>query len=514
MARIVSRKTTVLAVLLGGLAWTTAADALQLDAKSKAGDAPKNIILILADDLGFGDVGCQGATKVKTPNIDRLAARGLRFVDGHCSSATCTPSRYAIMTGEYPWRKKGTNILAGDSALILPVDGSTLPAVLKRAGYATACVGKWHLGLGPPKGPIDWNGLIVPGPLEVGFDHSFIIPATGDRVPCVFVEDRRIAGLDPKDPIEVSYRRQVGDEPTGRDHPELLKMKLDQGHDGTIVNGISRIGWMSGGKSARWIDEQIAETLEDKAVAFIEKFKDKPFFLYFASHDIHVPRVPGKPFVGATELGARGDAIAELDATVGKLVATLEHLKLIDDTLIIFTSDNGPVLNDGYADGAVEKLAGHAPAGPFRGGKYTNWEGGTRVPFVVSWPRRIKPGVSDALVCQVDFLVSLAALVGADVPATSRRDGQNILPALLGETSKGRESLVEQASGPETLALRQGNLKFILRPGRIEPGARLNEPRLYDLSRDPGETKDLAPARPNVVRELADTLEKLRRFQN
>lgn len=215
---------------------------------------PPNIVLILADDVGYGDFSCYGATRVATPNVDRLAARGMRFTDAHSSSATCTPSRYSLMTGEYAWRKKGTNILPGDAALIIEPGRATLPSVLHAAGYATGCVGKWHLGLG--RGNIDWNGEIQPGPLEVGFDYSFIIPATGDRVPCVFVENHRVFGLDPQDPIQVSYNEKVGNDPTGRERPDLLAMKLSAGHDGTIVNGISRIGFMSGGKSARWVDTE------------------------------------------------------------------------------------------------------------------------------------------------------------------------------------------------------------------------------------------------------------------
>ncbi len=256
--------------------------------------------------------------------------------------------------------------------------------MLKRAGYATGVVGKWHLGLG--QGKIDWNGEITPGPREIGFDESFIIAGTGDRVPCVYVENQRVAGLDPRDPIEVNYQHKVGDEPTGRENPELLKMPLSHGHDFTIVNGISRIGWMQGGKSARWVDEDMADTLVSKATAFIERHQQEPFFLYFPTHDAHVPRVPHARFKGKSGCGVRGDAIQQLDWCVGQVMETLDRLRLTDKTLIIFTSDNGPVLDDGYADGAVADANGHIPAGPWRGGKYSTYEGGTRVPFLVRWP--------------------------------------------------------------------------------------------------------------------------------
>src|SRR5215472_13467749 len=374
-----------------------------------------NIVLILSDDVGYGDLGCYGATGVHTPNIDRLAQKGLRFTDAHSDAATCTPSRYAIMTGEYAWRK-GAHILPGDAALLIDPAKPTLPSTLKKAGYATGCVGKWHMGLG--NGNIDWNGDISPGPLEVGFDYSFIIPATADRVPCVYIENHRVVGLDPRDPIIVSYKEDVGTDPTGHDHPELLKMPLSEGHGGTIVDGVSRIGFMSGGHSARWVDEVMAPTLAKKANAFIEQHKDEPFFLYFATSDIHVPHIPNNEFVNTSACGIRCDAIEQLDWTVGQVMATLEKLGLTDDTLVIFTSDNGPVVDDGYADGSVEHLNGHKPAGGFRGGKYRIYEGGTRLPFIVHWSGHVQPGVSDALLGQVDLLASLGSLAG--IPPAAR----------------------------------------------------------------------------------------------
>ncbi len=470
-----------------------------------------NVVVILSDDVGYGDLGCYGATRVRTPNLDRLAVRGIRFTDAHSSAATCTPTRYSMMTGEYPWRKKGTNILPGDAPLIIEPGRTTLPSVLKQAGYRTGCVGKWHLGLG--SGQIDWNGEIKPGPLEIGFDYSFIIPATGDRVPCVFVENHRVAGLDPKDPIEVSYARKVGNEPTGRERPDLLKMKLSQGHDQTIINGISRIGYMSGGKSARWVDEDIAKTLARKAVSFIDRSKANPFFLYLATHDIHVPRVPHQKFKGTSQCGVRCDAIQQLDWCVGEVMATLDRLKITDNTLLIFTSDNGPVIDDGYDDGSVEQLGPHKPAGPLRGGKYSAYEGGTRMPFLASWPARIKPGTSGALICQTDLLASFAALTKQELSDSAGPDSFNVLPALLGESGQGRDHLVEQG-GP--LAFRKGQWKLLPPRGAGAGGKKDGGKKegsaveLYNLAEDLAETRNLAAENPRVVKEMMAMFDNLR----
>ena len=491
---------------LPGILW------LLLAAAGLHGEGRPNIVLLYADDLGYGDVSCYGAARIKTPNVDRLAAQGLRFTDAHSAAATCTPSRYAMMTGEYAFRKKGTGILPGDASLIIEPGRTTMASILKKAGYATGVVGKWHLGLGTDKP--DWNGEIKPGPLEIGFDYCFIIPATGDRVPCVYVENHRVAGLDPKDPIQVSYTEPVGHEPTGKDHPELLKLHPSHGHDMTIVNGISRIGTMSGGKVARWVDEDMADSLTGKAVAFIEQHKDKPFSLYFATHDIHVPRVPNHRFAGKSGMGPRGDVILQFDACVGQILDTLDRLKLADNTLVILSSDNGPVVDDGYKDEAVEKLGDHKPAGSWRGGKGSIFEGGNRIPFIVRWPGRVKPGVSEALVCQVDFVASFASLVGQKLTEADAPDSFNVLPALLGESKTGREHLVEHAG---TLALRKGDLKYI-EPSKGDKRSQFTNvemghdtsPQVYNLADDGGEKNNLQSRQPGETEELGKLLLALR----
>ncbi len=471
-----------------------------------------NIVIIYADDLGYGDISCNGATKIKTPHIDRVAREGRRFTNAHATSATCTPSRFALLTGVYPWRRTDTKILPGDARLLIAPGTQTIPSVLQQAGYASAAIGKWHLGLGAES--INWNGDIAPGPLEIGFTTCFLIPATGDRVPCVYVQDHRVVGLDPQDPITVSYGDPIGSDPTGKAHPELLKYNFSHGHDQTIVNGISRIGYMSGGNSARWIDEDMADTITRRATAFIEQNRSKPFFLYFATQDIHVPRMPNARFAGKSGLGRRGDVILQFDACVGEVLATLDRLGLAENTLLIISSDNGPVVDDGYHDGSVENLNDHAPAGPLRGGKYSAFEAGTRIPLVVRWPARVKPGVSNALVSQLDFLATFAALAGQKVPAGAARDSRDASAALVGNDSKGRDYVVEHAANGR-LGVRTAGWKYIA-PG---PGAARNPgpqielgnsptPQLYDLNADVGEAKNVAAENAAKVEELKALLAK------
>lgn len=471
-----------------------------------------NIIFILADDLGYGDLSSYGATKLHTPNIDALAQNGIRFTNAHATAATCTPSRYSLMTGSYAFRKNGTGILPGDAALIIPTQNTTVPSMLKHAGYATGLVGKWHLGLGEQVEK-NWNTEIKPGPNEVGFDYSFFFPATADRVPTVFIENGLVQALAPGDTIEVNYKTKIGNEPTGLENPELLKLPASpgHGHNNTIVNGIGRIGFMKGGKTARWADEELSLTFLAKAQSFIDSNKNHPFFLYFTPTEPHVPRMPATMFKGKSGLGLRGDAILQLDWTVGEITKQLMQLGIAQNTIIIFSSDNGPVLDDGYQDGAVTQQNGHLPWGVLRGGKYSIFEAGTRVPFILSWPAQIKPQVSDALVTQIDALATLAKLTGQKIADTL--DSRDALNAWLGKDIKGRASIIEQGG---TLAIVSGNWKYI-KPSDGAAFQKLTntelgnnkEPQLYDLSKDIGEKNNVAKDNADIVKRLAKELDEV-----
>jgi len=484
----------------------------------RSGSSLPNIVLLYADDLGYGDVSSYGATAIATPHIDRIATEGIRFTNAHASSATCTPSRYSLLTGRYAWRQRGTGVAPGDAALIIDTATTTLPDILQRAGYATSVVGKWHLGLGGSGGP-DWNGEIGPGPLDLGFDEAFLIPATGDRVPCVYVEGRRVVDLDPADPIAVSYREPVGNWPTGKANPELLKVHPSHGHDQTIVNGISRIGYMTGGASALWKDEDMADVLVGRARRFMSENQDQPFFLYLATHDIHVPRVPHPRFAGKSGMGPRGDAILQLDWTVGAVLNILDSLKLAENTLVLFTSDNGPVLDDGYVDQARELVGKHRPAGPLRGGKYSLYNAGTRVPMVLRWPRRVEPGqVSEALLGQVDLLASFATLCGQSPGDGVGDDSQDVLPAVLGDNGTGRSELVVEAI-QGGLAIIADGWKYIPPhdgPAMVPWGPVIEtgfqtQGQLYELTADPGERNNRAKSYPDKVRDLETRMAAIKR---
>lgn len=478
-----------------------------------------NVVVIMADDLGYGDVSCYGATALQTPHIDRLAAEGVNFTNGYCSASTCTPTRYSLLTGTYAFRGKRTGIAPPNAPAIIKPGTETVASILRDAGYTTGIVGKWHLGLGGEEGP-DWNGELKPGPLEIGFDTCFLLPTTNDRVPQVYVQDHRVLNLDPADPLWVGEEKPSPAHPTGLTHRETLKMDWSHGHNSTIHNGISRIGFYTGGNAARFRDEDLADKWVEKSVEFIEQNKDQPFFLFFSSHDIHVPRMPHERFQGATSLGYRGDAIVQLDWCVGQLTDALDRSGLAENTLVIFCSDNGPVLDDGYEDGAIEKIGDHRAAGPFTGGKYSVYEGGTRTPFITRWKGRIKPGVSDEIVCTIDLAASLAALTGESLADDACRDSFNVLGALLGEPeAEGRDHLVQQNNGNNgTYGLRVGDWKLhrydnkTARNVVVEAqlaNTKVPQFQLFNLAQDPAEQKNVIGEHPEVAERLKAQLQKI-----
>lgn len=501
----------------------TALTPFALPAADTSASRPPNVIVILADDLGYGDVSAYGRGKLNTPNIDRLAAEGMRFTDGYAPASTCTPSRYGLLTGEYPWRKRGTGILQGDAKLIISPTRTTLASLFKNAGYATGAVGKWHLGLGAGDRPTDFNTHVRPGLNELGFTYAFHMAATGDRVPCVYMENGRVVGLDPKDPITVSYRKKVGDRPTLRELrgnpvaaygetkldpsliPQLAKtMRMDsaEGHADTIINGIGRIGFMSGGTAALWEDRTLSDTFTDKALEFIDRHRNEPFFLYYAAHEPHVPHDPNPRFVGKSGLGPRGDAILQFDESVAKILAKLKEAGVDDHTLVILSSDNGPAVADGYLDGALpaETKAGHDASGGLRGRKYTDFEGGLRVPFLARWPGRIRAGsVSPAVVTLADLPALAADLTGAKLPADTAPDSFSFLPVLTGKAAVAAPFVILGNDAPA--AIRAGKWKLLVEHSF---GARKKAgPALYDLETDPEEKTDVAKSHPDVVARLA-----------
>lgn len=468
-------------------------------------DKQPNVVVIYLDDLGYGDIGAYGATQLKTPNFDKLAAGGVLFTDGHATSATCTPSRYGLLTGVYPWRNKEAKILPGTAPLIIDTTQLTIPKIFKEKGYHTGIVGKWHLGLGT--GVVDWNKRVAPGPNEVGFDESYIMAATQDRVPTVYIDNGYVDGLDPDDPIEVDYKHNFDGQPTGKDNPELCTYQMwHHGHNSTIINGIPRIGYMKGGESARWSDVDMADHFLAKAQSYVKAHKNEPFFLVYTMQQPHVPRTPNPRFEGISGMGPRGDVIVEADWCIGEFIKTLEDEGVLDNTLIVLTSDNGPVLNDGYYDEAVEKLGDHKPAGPLRGGKYSLFEAGTRVPFITYWKGVIEPKVSDVLVCQVDLLASLAKLIGVD---NGTADSQEMLDVFLGKSDQGRDELILEAN--TKTAIRKDDWLMIppykgpavAEQVNIELG-NSEDFQLYNLTRDIGQKQNLAKSNPEQLNALIE----------
>ncbi len=477
-----------------------------------------NVIIIYADDLGYGDLSCYGAHRVETPNVDRLADQGIRFTNTHAVASTSTPSRYSLLTGEYAWRRPDTGVAAGNAGMIIRPTQFTMADMFSHAGYATAAIGKWHLGLGDKTGTQDWNAPLAASPADLGFDYHYIMAATADRVPCVFIENGEVADYDPSAPIEVSYQKNFPGEPTGKDNPELLyNLKHSHGHDQSIVNGIGRIGYMKGGGKALWKDENIADSITAHAIQFMEQHRNEPFFMYFATNDVHVPRFPHERFRGKSPMGLRGDAILQFDWSVGQIMETLDRLGLTENTLVILSSDNGPVVDDGYADRAEELLGDHKPTGPWRGGKYSAFEGGTRVPAIVRWPGKVAKGeVSDVLMSQIDWIASLGALVGARLPKDAAPDSRDRLGNLLGTDQTDRPWIIEFSSGLSVctkdwkyIEPNDGSAMITWGP-KVETG-NCPIPQLYDMRTGDDEKENLSAKHPEKVFELQTILRKVRR---
>ncbi len=457
-----------------------------------------NIIIMMADDLGYGDVGCNGATKIETPNIDRLAREGMRFTDAHAPSSVCTPTRYGLLTGRYCWRtrlQKGT--LGTSHPLLIEKDRMTVASLLKAHGYQTAAIGKWHLGYGRARS-VDWNQPLAPGPLEVGFAYHFGVPQNHNDSSRAFVENHDIVGRKPGEAFRIV---------SGKAFPE--------------------------GLAEPRVDDQVDTTLTAKALDFIEKNRERPFFLYFTPCAPHTHVTPAAKFRGTSQAGIYGDYIQELDAHVGDVLKRLDELKLNDKTLVIFTSDNGAGLSDFRGGGTPElKLAsevggvldkfrtakrdaramGHLANGDWRGGKGDAYEGGHREPFIARWPGRVPAGTESAeTICLTDVLATTASILGAKLPDNAGEDSYNILPAL---TGKSLDAPIRPATvlhgGRGIFAIRCGSWKLVKSDGSPRKGAAQSAPHdeLYNLATDPWETKDLAAEQPERVKTMNELLEK------
>ncbi|WP_197439835.1 sulfatase family protein [Calycomorphotria hydatis] len=475
-------------------------------------DEKPNIVVILADDLGYGNLGCYGATHVSTPNIDQLARQGKSFSDAHSASAVCTPSRYALVTGQYPARHDLWKAVFLKSPLVIDTERTTIADVLKRAGYSTACIGKWHLGWGNKK-PTDWNAPLRPGPLDLGFDYYFGVPIVNSHPPFVYVENDQVVGYDANDPFVYGQKAQT------REFEEKFHLK----HIGGAKEA-----------HAAYNDESVGTILTEKATSWIHEksAEDSPFFLYLATTNIHHPFTPAKRFQGTSKAGRYGDFIHELDWIVGEVTATLKEAGVFENTLLIFTSDNGGMLNRG---GQEAYRRGHHMNGDLFGFKFDAWEGGHRVPFIACWPGRIEAGSeSNSLVSNIDLLATVAAVTQQELGEDEGPDSVNLLPAFLGDGEiTVREELIIAPAESENVSLRQGEWMLIssrggggfrspnvgdhafggpaatkftgqinsdIADGKIKPDA--PKQQLYNLSNDPGQSTNVIRNHPEIAQQM------------
>lgn len=397
-----------------------------------------NVILINVDDMGFGDCGCYGATKVNTPNIDRLASEGARFTDAHSASSVSTPSRYSLLTGQYACRNNLWGPIFLHETLKIDTARTTIADVMKHQGYSTAIIGKWHLGFQLGK-DMDWNKELKPGPLECGFDYFYGIPTVSSHPPFVYVENHHVVGYDPKDPFVYGKKAETAfyDE----------KMGIDDIGGATAAHKLYK-------------DNELGTVFKDKAITWIKRHKGEPFFLYYATTHLHHPFAYNDRFKASSTVGRYGDYIHELDYLVGEIMKTLDDEGLRENTLVIFTSDNGPMLNRG---GQEAWQRGHHMNGDLLGFKFDAWEGGHRIPFIVRWPGKIEAGtVSDQLICNVDIMAFLATLTGYELKDDEAPDSYDIYPIIMGQTKKEvRDHLVLAPSHKSHLAIRQGDWMYI-----------------------------------------------------
>lgn len=471
---------------------------------------PPNIIIILADDLGYGDLSCYGATKIHTPNIDRLAIQGKTFTDAHAISAICTPSRYSLLTGQYAFRKNIMGPFFLRDKLSIDTTQLTLPKLLKKYNFSTACIGKWHLGFGVDKP--DWNGELKPGPLEVGFDYYYGIPNASSHPPFVYVENHRVIGYNPKDPFVFGKKAKT----------DFFYEKLDM----SVIGGADSA-------HSLYKDELLGTTLTEKALEWIKhQNKEKPFFLYFATTNIHHPFAFNPTFRGTSEAGRYGDDIHELDWEVGRIMQELDEAKLTENTLVIFTSDNGGMLNDGGLDAW---RAGHKLNGKLLGYKFDAWEGGHRIPFIIRWPGHVTPNSkSNQLISLIDMMGTVGSLLNYDLKEGEGPDSYNVLSTFIKDTNaEFRDEVI--FAGAELLSLRKGKWLFIngqgsggfrdnrggpaalaitgeinsdIENGKIKPNAPLKQ--LYNLKEDVEQKVNVIKQYPQVAKQMEALLLKMK----
>lgn len=441
--------------------------------------AKPNIIFIMVDDLGYGDLGCYGGTKIKTPNIDALAAGGIRFTDAHSPDSVCTPTRYGVLTGRYSWRGRLQKkvLWSGYEPLLVEPGRKTIGHMMKELGYHTAHIGKWHLGWGDGK-PADFSAKVLSrGPKHLGFDYSFVTAAAKNMYPTVFVENQKVVSklvLDPKPETDFDKKNVRGPR------------------------------WIAEDWDIRRVDEIYTE----KTLDFIRKHHatrpKQPFYIHLPYEAPHKPNDVPDRFRGKSGLSERSDQVLALDWMVGKLLGVLDELGLTQNTLVIFTSDNGA-----EPDGTARKK-GHETNGEFRGQKRTLYEGGHRVPFIARWPKRIAAGTrGDVLICLTDMMATFAAITGYSLSHAMGEDSYNVLPALLGEKKVIRTSILHHDIRG-AMGIRVGKWKYMAKSGRVNYGEGKGG-ALYDMEKDWRETTNLYDSHPNVVEELKAILEKQRR---